>query len=85
MLEQQIIQPQSNVIGILAIVFAIIGIFLLDIVFVPLAFILSIVATYQATKKKASLIIAVLAWVLTIVGLATSPVLLAAIGIGSSL
>jgi len=33
MSEQQIIQPQSNVIGILAIVFAIIGIFLLGIVF----------------------------------------------------
>lgn len=84
MSEQPTVQPQSNVLGILSIVFAILGIFFLGIVFVPLAFLCAIAATYQAVKKQASLVIAVLAWILTIVGLMTSPVLLATIGISAS-
>nr|WP_314120266.1 hypothetical protein [uncultured Campylobacter sp.] len=84
MSEQPTVQPQSNVLGILSIVFAILGIFFLGIVFVPLAFLCAIAATYQAVKKQASLIIAILAWILTIVGLITSPVLLATIGISAS-
>lgn len=79
MSEQPTVQPQSNVLGILSIVFAILG-----IVFVPLAFLCAIAATYQAVKKQASLVIAILAWILTIVGLMTSPVLLATIGISAS-
>lgn len=84
MSEQPTVQPQSNVLGILSIVFAILGIFFLGIVFVPLAFLCAITATYQAVKKQASLVIAILAWILTIVGLMTSPVLLATIGISAS-
>ena len=84
MYEQPTVQPQSNVLGILSIVFAILGIFFLGIVFVPLAFLCAITATYQAVKKQASLVIAILAWILTIVGLITSPVLLATIGISAS-
>ena len=80
MSEQPTVQPQSNVLGILSIVFAILGIFFLGIVFVPLAFLCAI----AAVKKQASLVIAILAWILTIVGLMTSPVLLATIGISAS-
>lgn len=64
MSEQPTVQPQSNVLGILSIVFAILGIFFLGIVFVPLAFLCAIAATYQAVKKQASLVIAILAWIL---------------------
>ena len=48
MSEQPTVQAQSNVLGILSIVFAILGIFFLGIVFVPLAFLCAIAATYQA-------------------------------------
>lgn len=51
--EQKVIVVQnSNLAGILAIVFAILGIFFLAIVFVPLAVLLAIFATYKAVKKN---------------------------------
>ena len=78
------ITPQSNLFGILAIVFAILGIFFLGIVFVPLAILLSAVATYKAVKKQSSLIVAIIAWILTIIGLFTSPLLLATLGFTSA-
>ena len=52
--EQKVIVVQnSNLVGILAIVFAILGIFFLAIVFVPLAILLAIFTTYKAVKKPA--------------------------------
>lgn len=80
------VQGRSNVVGILAIVFAILGIFFLGFVFVPLAFLLTIITTIQAVKRKdtTSIIIAVLAWIFVFVGLMTSPMLLALIGFGAS-
>lgn len=80
------VQGRSNVVGILAIVFAILGIFFLGFVFVPLAFLLTIITTIQAVKRKdtTSIIIAVLAWIFVFVGLMTSPMLLALIGFGGS-
>ena len=82
--EQKVIVVQnSNLVGILAIVFAILGIFFLAIVFVPLAILLAIFATYKAVKKAGSLIVAIIAWILIIVAIATSPTLWAILGIGS--
>lgn len=78
-----VIQQNSNLVGILAIVFAIIGIFVLAIVFVPLAILLAIFATYKAIKKTGSLIVAIIAWLLIIVAIATSPTLWAIFGISS--
>lgn len=80
------VQGRSNVVGILAIVFAILGIFFLGFVFVPLAFLLTIITTIQAVKRKdtTSIIIAVLAWIFVFVGLMTSPMLLALISFGGS-
>ncbi|MDA3052764.1 hypothetical protein OFO01_04770 [Campylobacter sp. JMF_01 NE2] len=75
----------SNVAGILAIIFAILGIFFLGIVFVPLAFICALVATFGAVKGKSSILVAVIAWILLIIAFATSPALIAALGFGSSL
>ena len=83
--EQKVIVVQnSNLVGILAIVFAILGIFFLAIVFVPLAILLAIFATYKAVKKTGSLIVAIIAWILIIVAIATSPTLWAILGIGSA-
>lgn len=83
--EQKIIVVQnSNLVGILAIVFAILGIFFLAIVFVPLAILLAIFATYKAVKKAGSLIVAIIAWILIVVAIATSPTLWAILGISSA-
>lgn len=78
-----IVVQQSNIIGILAIVFAILGIFFLGFVFVPLAFLLDLFATYKCIKKQASIIVTAIAWILTFIALATSPVLLTALGLAS--
>ena len=83
--EQKVIVVQnSNLVGILAIVFAILGIFFLAIVFVPLAILLAIFATYKAVKKTGSLIVAIIAWILIIVAIATSPTCWVIFGIGSA-
>lgn len=83
--EQKVIVVQnSNLVGILAIVFAILGIFFLAIVFVPLAVLLAIFATYKAVKKTGSLIVAIIAWILIIVAIATSPTFWAIFGISSA-
>ena len=83
--EQKVIVVQnSNLVGILAIVFAILGIFFLAIVFVPLAVLLAIFATYKAVKKAGSLIVAIIAWILIVVAIATSPTLWVILGIGSA-
>lgn len=83
--EQKIIVVQnSNLVGILAIVFAILGIFFFAIVFVPLAVLLAIFATYKAVKKTGSLIVAIIAWILIIVAIATSPTLWAIFGVSAA-
>ena len=83
--EQKVIVVQnSNLVGILAIVFAILGIFFLAIVFVPLAILLAIFTTYKAVKKTGSLIVAIIAWILIIAAIATSPTLWVILGIGSA-
>lgn len=79
------VKQRSNLVGIFAIVFAIIGIFFLAIVFVPLAIICSIIATFQAIKKSGSIVVAVIAWILTFIAFFTSPTLLAILGFGSAL
>jgi hypothetical protein len=72
--------------GIFACVFAVLGILFLGIVFVPLAFIVAIIGTVLAVKAKeiASIGVNILAWILVLIGFATSPLLVAAIGIGAS-
>lgn len=79
------VKQRSNLVGIFAIVFAIIGIFFLAIVFVPLAIICSIVATFQSIKKSGSIVVAVIAWILTFIAFLTSPTLLAILGFGNAL
>ena len=78
-----VVNQSSNLAGILAIVFAIIGIFVLAIVFVPLAILLAAFATYKVIKKTGSLIVAIIAWLLIIVAIATSPTLWAIFGIST--
>ncbi|MDP8098977.1 MULTISPECIES: hypothetical protein [Pasteurella] len=72
--------------GIIACVLAILGILFLGTVFVPLAAITALIGTIIAVKNKnfAGIGVNVLAWVLTLIGLFTSPILLAAIGIGAA-
>ena len=76
----------GTVAGIIACVLAVLGILFLGILFVPLASIVAPTGTIFALKSRnmGGIGINVLAWVLTLVGLMTSPVLLMAIGIGAS-
>ncbi|MGQ0286567.1 hypothetical protein ACT2CV_05115 [Pasteurellaceae bacterium 22721_9_1] len=71
--------------GIIACVLAVLGILFLGIVFVPLAAITALIGSIIAFKNKnlAGIGVNILAWVLILVGLFTSPILLAAIGLGS--
>lgn len=75
-------QGNGNTAGILAIVFAILGIFFLGILFVPLAFICAIIATIRAIKGVASKLVTVISWILIIIAFATSPMLLGMLGMG---
>lgn len=72
--------------GIIACVLAVLGILFLGTVFVPLAAIVALVGTIIAVKNKnmRGIGVNVLAWVLVLIGLFTSPLLLAAIGLGAA-
>ena len=76
----------GTVAGIIACVLAALGILFLGILFVPLAAIVALIGTISAVKSRnmGGIGINVLAWMLTLVGLMTSPVLLMVIGIGAS-
>lgn len=73
--------------GIIACVLAVLGILFLGVVFVPLAAIVALIGTIVAVKNRniAGIGVNVLAWVLTFIGLFTSPLLLALIGFGSGI
>lgn len=70
--------------GIIACALAVLGILFLGFIFVPIAIIVAIFGTLIAVKNKngVGIGINVLAWVLILVGFATSPVLLGIIGMG---
>ena len=76
-------QSSGNTAGILAIVFAILGIFFLGILFVPLALICAIIATIKMVKGLASKLVTIIAWILLVIAIATSPSLLALFGAGA--
>jgi hypothetical protein len=78
-------QSTGMVAGIIASVLAVMGILFLGTVFVPLAAVTAIIGTLIAVKNKNSSGIGVniLAWVLIVVGLFTSPMLLSIIGFSS--
>lgn len=89
MTQQQLVSTQKGtgvVPGIIACALAVLGILYLGFIFVPLAAVVSIVGTIIAVKNKnaAGIGVNILAWVLTIIGLVTSPVLLGIIGISAS-
>jgi hypothetical protein len=82
---KQITTKNSGIIpGLIACVLAILGIFTIGIVFIPLAAFVALIGTIVAIKNinLGGIGIAVLAWILTIFGFASSPVLLGAIGLG---
>ena len=72
--------------GIIACVSAVLGILFLGFIFVPLAAVIAIFGTIKAIKNSngAGIGINILAWVLIIIGLVTSPVLLGMIGLASA-
>lgn len=65
--------------GIIACVLAVLGILFLGFIFVPIAAIVALIGTIIAIKNKniRGIGINILAWVLVLVGLLTSPMLLA--------
>ena len=71
--------------GIIACALAVLGILFLGVVFVPLAALVALLGTVIAVKHKnmKSIGVNVLAWVLTLIGFVTSPMLLMMIGIGA--
>lgn len=71
--------------GIISCVLAVLGILFLGFIFVPIAIITAIIGSFIAFKNKnlAGIGINILAWVLIIIGIATSPVLLSMIGLGT--
>ena len=71
--------------GIIACVLAILGIFTIGFVFIPLAAIVALVGTIVAiiNGNIGGIGIAILAWILTFVGLILSPVLLSALGLAA--
>ena len=79
-------QGTGMVAGIIASVLAVLGILFLGTVFVPLAAITAIIGTIIAVKNKngGGIGVNILAWVLIIIGLVTSPMLLAIIGISGA-
>lgn len=87
MSEQQSVANRPGVLpGIIACLLAVVGILFLGTIFVPIATMVAIIGTIIAIKHKnsAGIGINVLAWVLIIVGLFTSPVLLGIIGLSFS-
>ena len=80
-------QKTGIVAGIIACVLAVIGVFSFGMIFVPIATIVALIGTIIAIKNKngAGIGVSILAWVLVIVGLFTSPVLLGIIGLSIQL
>ncbi len=82
MTEKEVIYVKSNnagsTAGIIACVLAVLGIFTLGTIFVPLAAFVSLLGTFGAVSRMniSGIGINILAWVLVVVGFATSPVLL---------
>ena len=68
--------------GIIACVLAVLGILFLGLLFVPLAAIVALIGTILAVKHKnmKSIGVNVLAWVLVLIGIITSPALWAVFG-----
>lgn len=71
--------------AIISCILAVLGIFTLGILFIPLAACTALIATIVALKNRhfGGIGLAILAWVLTIVGFASSPVLWSAIGLST--
>ena len=69
--------------GLIACILALLGIFTLGVLFIPLAALVAVISTIIAIKNKSisGIGATILAWILTIVGLVLSPVLLALIGL----
>lgn len=75
---------QGTTAGMISSVLAVLGIFFLGIVFVPIALIVGLVGMFRSisTKNISGIIINALALILVLVGFFTSPMLIAIIGIG---
>lgn len=86
--QQVVVAKQGTgmVAGIIACILAVLGILFIGTIFVPIAAIVALIGTIIAVKNKngPGIGVNVLAWVLTIIGLFTSPVLLTIIGASSS-
>lgn len=72
--------------GIIACLLAVLGILFLGTIFVPLAAITALIGTIIAVKNKniKGIGVNVLAWILTLIGLFTSPILLGILGFGAA-
>ncbi|QLB21182.1 hypothetical protein A6B43_06440 [Vespertiliibacter pulmonis] len=86
MSDKQKSTSTGMVAGIIACVLAVLGILFLGTIFVPLAVITTLIGTIIAVKNKniKGIGINVLAWILSIIGLFTSPILLGLLGFGAA-
>lgn len=71
--------------GIIACVLAVLGIFLFGVVFIPLAIIVALIGTIIAIKNKnlSGIGVNILAWILILVGIITSPAIWVLLGLAS--
>jgi len=80
--EKEIIYVEKEtpglVMGIIASILAVLGIFTLGFVFIPLSILFAVIGSFMALKHKngSGIGVNVLAWVLIVVGFMTSPFLL---------
>jgi len=70
-----VVQGESNLVGILAIVFGVLGFFFLGILFGLITLVLTIITARKAmrTRDKTTIILAVIGGILTILDFVTSP------------
>jgi hypothetical protein len=71
--------------GVIACVLAILGIFTVGVLFIPLAIVVASIGTFVAVINRniGGIGVAALAWILTIAGFFLSPVLLGIVGLSS--
>ena len=83
MAEVNVNRGTGMVAGIIACILAVLGILFLGIVFVPLAALVALIGTIIAVKNRnmGGIGVNVLAWILVLVGLFTSPFLMMALGV----
>ena len=77
------VQSKSPVLGIIALVLGLIGIFILSFILSPIALILGTIALFRSKNNTGNLIMGILGIIFAIIGILTSPILMMMFGTGA--